>query len=69
MARTETSTCPVAELECYMERTGINQNDKCFLFQAIQNNKNGEVLRQFKISYTCMNELYDKKLGEDALNF
>ena len=33
------STCPVAMLECYMERTGIRFNDQCFLFRAIQNTK------------------------------
>jgi len=63
IARIGTRTCPIAMLERYMERTGIKQNDKCFLFRAIQNTKNGEVLRQSgKISYTCMSDLYNKKL-------
>ena len=63
IARTRSSTCPVAMLEHYMERTGIRCNDQCFLFRAIQKTKNGEVLRQSgKISYTCMSDLYNKKL-------
>ena len=46
IARTRSSTCRVDMLEHYMERTSIICNDQCFLFHAIQNTKNGEVLRQ-----------------------
>jgi len=64
IASTGTSKCPVAMLEHHVERTGIKRNDKCFLFQAIQNTKNGEVLRQSgKISYTSMSDLHSKKLA------
>ena len=45
-ARTRSSMCPVAMLEHYMERTDTRSNAQCFLFHAIQNTKNGEVLRQ-----------------------
>ena len=63
IATTRSGTCPVAMLECYIERTGIRCNDQCFLFCAIQNTKRSEILRQSgKISYTCMNDLYNKKL-------
>ena len=60
-------------LERYTEKTGIRCNDQCFLFRTIQNTKNGEVLRQSsKISYTCMSDLYNKKLtslGFSAVEF
>ena len=73
IARTRSSTCPVAMMEHYMEKTGIRCNDQCFLFSAIQNTKNGEVLRQSgKLSYICINDLYNKKLtslGYSAADF
>ena len=63
IARTKSSTCPVAMLECYMERTNTKWNDECFLFRPIQKTKNGETLRKSgKISYSCLRDLLDKKL-------
>ena len=65
VARTGTSTCPVAMLEQYFARTGISVNDERFLFRPIQHTKNGEVLKGAgKISYSCLRELFNKKLKQ-----
>ena len=73
IARTRSSTCPVAMLERCIEKTGIRCNDQRFLIHAIQNTKNGEVLRQSdKISYTCTSDLYNEtltSLGFSAVEF
>ena len=64
IARTNSSTCPVAMLERYMDRTSTQWNDKCFLFRPIQKTKRGETLRQTgKISYSCLRDLFNKKLN------
>ena len=39
VARTGTSTCPVAMLEWYFARTGMSVNDERFLFRPIQHTK------------------------------
>ena len=64
IARTSSSTCPVAMLECYMDRTSTRWNDECFLFCLIQKSKKREILRQCsKISYFCLRNLFNKKLN------
>ena len=40
VARTGTSTCPVAMLEQYFARTGMSVNDERFLFRPLQHTKN-----------------------------
>ena len=68
IARTGNCTCPVAMLERYMRRTSMCWNDQRYLFRPIQRTKNGEVLRQSgKISYTCMRELFRKKIADLGL--
>jgi len=68
ITRTENCTCPVTMLERYMNKTGMNQDDQKYLFRPIQRTKNGEVLRQSrKISYTCLRELFKKKIVDLGL--
>jgi len=63
IARTGTSTCPVAMLESYLTKSATPLNDERFLFRPIQCTKNGEVLRSSgRISYSCLGELFKKKL-------
>ena len=63
VARTGTATYPVTMLENYLARIGMSTNDKRFLFQPIQHTKKGKVLREAgKISYSCLRELFNKKL-------
>ena len=73
IARTNSSTCPVAMLERYMARTGMRWGDDCYIFRAIQRTKNGETLRQSgHISYSCVMDLFKKKvskLGFEAPEF
>ncbi|XP_065904717.1 integrase/recombinase xerD homolog isoform X3 [Dysidea avara] len=65
IARTNSSTCPVAMLEQYMARTGMRWGDDCYLFRAIQRTKNGETLRQSgHISYSCVMDLFKKKMSK-----
>ena len=68
IARTGNLTCPVAILERYMNRTGMSLDDQRYLFRPIQRTKNGEGLRQSgKISYTCLRELFKKKVADLGL--
>ena len=63
VARTKSSTCPVAMIERYLSRTNTEWSDQCFLFQPIQRTKRGESLRgSGKISYSCLRDLFNKKL-------
>jgi len=63
IARTGTSTCPVAMLECYLTKSATPLDDERFLFCPIQCTMNGEVLRSSgRISYSCLGELFKKKL-------
>jgi len=65
IARTSSSTCPVAMLERYMARTGMRWQDNCYIFRAIQKTKNGETLRESgHISYTCLMDLFKKKMSD-----
>ena len=69
IARTRTQTCPVATLERYMSRTATPREDQRFLFRPIQKTKHGEQLRSAgKISYTCLRELFQKKLRSLGFN-
>ena len=64
VARTGTSTCPVAMLERYFARTGMSVNDERFLFRPIQHTKNGEVLKGAgKISYSCLESFSTRSLN------
>ena len=68
IARTANCTCPVSMLERYMRRTRMSQDDQRYLFHPIQRTKNGEGLRQSgKISYTCLRELFKKKVADLGL--
>ena len=68
IARTGNLTCPVAMMEKYMGRTGMALDDQRYLFRPIQKTKKGESLRQSgKISYTCLRELFKKKLTDLGL--
>ena len=65
VARTGTPTSPVVMLEQYLSRTGTLLNDERFLFRPIQHTMKGEVLRRTgKISYSCLRELFNKKLRQ-----
>ena len=53
VARTGTSTCPVAMLERYIAAAGISLSSKLHLFRGILNTKKGERLKQAgSLSYT-----------------
>ena len=68
IARTRSSTCPVALLESYMKQTRMSWEDNRFLFRPIQKTKKGEMLRgSGQISYSCLRDLFRKKL--DCLGF
>ena len=65
VARTHSTTCPVAMLESYMVRTGMAWDDLCFLFRPIRKSKKGETVRESGcISYTCLRDLFKKKLKD-----
>ena len=65
VARTHSATCPVAMLENYMVRTGMAWDDQRFLFRPIQKSKKGETVRELGcISYTCLRDLFKKKLKD-----
>ena len=73
ITRTGRSTCPVAKLEEYMERTGTAKQDKRFLFRPICKAKSGDKLRESGcISYSCLRDLFKMKLrqlGYDPAKF
>ena len=73
VARTGTSTCPVAKVEQYVLLACIDLSLTERLFRAIQKLKNGEKLRKSgTISYTRVRELITSKfrqLGYDPSNF
>lgn len=63
ITRTGRSTCPVAKLEEFMERTGALKQDSRFLFRPICKTKSGERLRESgRISYSCLRDLFKRKL-------
>lgn len=65
IARTGTSTCPVAMLERYMAKAGIDPRSDLFLFRAITKTKDREVLRGTgSLSYGRLRELFKHKLEE-----
>ena len=69
IARTGSRTCPVAMLERYMTRTATPQDDQRFLFRPIHRSKNGEEPRSTgKISYSCLRDLFRKKLSSLGFN-
>ena len=58
-------TCPVAMLERYVARTGIACDDERLLFIPICKTIKTEKLRKSgSISYSCLRELFRKKLRE-----
>ena len=64
IARTVTSTCPVAKLEYYLTKSATPLDDERFLFHPIQCTKNGEVLRiSGRISYSHLGELKAQEPG------
>lgn len=51
-----------------MNRAGMSLDDQRYLFRPIQRTKKGEGLRQSgKISYTCLRELFKKKVADLGL--
>ena len=65
VARTNNSTCPAAMLEHYMRCTGMSPEDHWSLFRPIQSTKKGECLWDTsRISYSCLQDLYLKKLAD-----
>ena len=65
IAQTSNITCPVAMLERYMARTGTAWNEERLLFRPICKTAKTEKLRQSgSISYSCLRELFRKKLRE-----
>jgi len=65
ISRTGHTTCPVAALESYLSRTGTLLSDQRFLFRPISKSAKSETLRPSgSISYTCLRELFKKKLSE-----
>ncbi|XP_065891826.1 integrase/recombinase xerD homolog isoform X3 [Dysidea avara] len=69
ISRTGSRTCPVAMLERYMARTATPHEDQRFLFRPIQKTKHCEELRGTgKISYTCLRDLFRKKLSSLGYN-
>ena len=68
IARTGNRTCPVVMIERYMNRTGTSWDDQRYLFCPILRTKKGKNLRQSgKISYTCLRELFIKKISDLGL--
>jgi len=70
IARTSSSTCPVAMLKRYM---GMSWASDQFIFHPIQNTKHDETLRESgHISYTGLKDLFKRKmskLGFEAAEF
>ena len=65
IAQTGNITCPVAMLETYMLRTGMAWTDERLLFRPICKTRKMEKLRESgSISYSCLRELFRKKLRE-----
>ena len=65
IAQTSNVTCPVAMLEKYMLRTGMEWNQERLLFRSICKAVKTEKLRQLgSISNSCLRELFRKKLRE-----
>ena len=73
VARTRSSTCPVAMMERYMFMAEIKPASSLSLFRGIVNTKNDQRLRQSgSLSYSRMRELFLVKLtalGFDAKQF
>ena len=69
IARSRADTCLVGKLEQYMTRTQMGWEDQRFLFRPICKVKSGDKLHESgSISYTCLNELFKKKLAELGYN-
>lgn len=65
IARTGSTTCPVAMLERYMSMAELSTTSKLRLFRGITRSKNGERLRSSgTLSYSRMRELFRAKLQE-----
>ena len=65
IAQTGNITCPVAMLDTYMLRTGMAWNEERLLFRQIYKTGKTEKLRESgSISYSCLRELFRKKLRE-----
>ena len=65
VARTDTSTCPVAMMEKYYVSASLSHSSSLPLFRGITRTKNGERLRSAGgLSYTRMRELFLAKLRE-----
>ena len=69
IARTGNLTCPVAMIESYLSKTGTRLKDQRFLFRPICRTHKMEKLRDSgSISYTCLRELFKKKLKDLGYN-
>ena len=73
VARTNSSTCPVAMMEQYYVQASLSHSSSLLLFRGITRTKHGERLRPTGgLSYTRMRELFVakwKELGFDAKQF
>ena len=69
IARTWNTTCPLGMLKQYMMRTTQMQwQDDRFLFRPICKLNHGKGLREWEISYTCLRDLFKKKLSKLGYN-
>ena len=63
IAGTQNPTCPVAMLESYLTQTKMQLSDQRFLFRPICKTAKEESLRKSgSVSYSCLRELFKKKL-------
>ena len=67
IARTFTETCPVAMLECYIRKGGIQMDSNKNLFRAIVNGKIQKLREAGGLTYSRMRELLKEKLEELGL--
>ena len=69
IARTHNKTCPVAMLESYLSETGTLLSDQRWLFRPICKANKSEKLRESGcISYSCLRDLFKKKLKDLGYN-
>jgi len=68
VARTSSETCPVAMLETYIQRGGIQMDSSQKLFRPISNGRCEKLRESGGITYSRMRELLKQKLVELGFN-
>ena len=68
VARTSSETCPVAMLETYIQRGGIQMDSGQKLFRPISNGRCEKLRESGGITYSRMRELLKQKLVELGFN-